>query len=595
MSLNKRNLEFLLFEFLDAQSLISRTHFKDHDRSVFEGVLEVALELAHKELAPHNRSNDLNEPRLEGGRVLVNPAIKPALERLREAGFFAAGADAEVGGLQLPTVVWNAAQAVFLAANCATTSYAFLTIGAANLISSFGDAAQKTRYLQPMLAGHWFGTMCLSEPHAGSSLSEILTRAEPQGDGSYRVSGSKMWISGGDHELSENIVHMVLARLPGAPAGVKGISLLLVPKFRVAASGELERNDVVTAGLNHKMGYRGTSNCLLSFGERGDCYAELVGEPHQGLMYMFQMMNEARISVGLGGAALACAGYEYSLGYAKERRQGRALSGLGEPSVRIIEHPDVKRMLLAQKALSEGALALCLFASSLVDDEKTHPIEETRRDSHAILELLTPIVKAWSTHYGLEANSHAIQILGGYGYTREYPVEQYYRDNRLNPIHEGTNGIQALDLLGRKVLAEQGLGLQLLTERIAGTISRARGLPFEDSHGFAQMLEDALEVASWTTEKLSGSADRPELMLANAWHYLELLGHVVVAWLWLEQSVVAQMALDRNAATSDQNFYLGKLQTARYFYRFELPKVAVWGSLLSNLDDTTIRMQADWF
>jgi alkylation response protein AidB-like acyl-CoA dehydrogenase len=591
VSLNKRNLEFLLFEFLNAQSLTARARFEDHDRGVFEGVLEVALELARKELAPHNRSNDLEEPRLENGRVIVNPAIKPALEKLREAGFFAAGADAELGGLQLPNVAWNAAQAVFLAANCGTTSYAFLTIGAANLISSFGSAAQKARYLQPMLEGRWFGTMCLSEPHAGSSLAEILTRAEPAADGSYRVSGSKMWISGGDHELSENIVHMVLARLPGAPAGVKGISLLIVPKFRVAANGELERNDMVTAGLNHKMGYRGTSNCLLSFGERNDCYAELVGEPHQGLMYMFQMMNEARISVGLGGAALACAGFEYSLGYAKERRQGRALSG--QANARIIEHPDVKRMLLAQKALAEGALTLCLYASSLVDDEKTHPDEAARHESHALLELLTPIVKAWSTHYGLEANSHAIQILGGYGYTRDYPVEQYYRDNRLNPIHEGTNGIQALDLLGRKVLADQGLGLRLLAGRI--TDCAAQAARHSDLQGFARALEDALEVASKTTKKLLRASEQPELMLANAWHYLELLGHVVVAWLWLEQATVAQAALEREVSAPDQDFYRGKIQTMTYFYKFELPKVAVWGALLSNLDATTIQMQEDWF
>jgi hypothetical protein len=334
---------------------------------------------------------------------------------------------------------------------------------------------------------------------------------------------------------------------------------------------------------------------LLSFGERGDCDAELVGEPHQGLMYMFQMMNEARISVGLGGAALACAGFEYSLSYAKERRQGRALSGQGEPSVRIIEHPDVKRMLLAQKALSEGALALCLYASSLVDDEKTHPDEALRRDSHALLELLTPIVKAWSTHYGLEANSHAIQILGGYGYTRDYPVEQYYRDNRLNPIHEGTNGIQALDLLGRKVPAEKGLGLRLLAQRIAGSILRVRGSPHEDLHGFAQALEDAFEVASHTTRKLLGSAEHSELMLANAWHYLELLGHVVVAWVWLDQSMIARAALSGNAAVSDRDFYLGKVQAAQYFYRFELPKVAAWGALLSSLDDTTIGMRETWF
>ena len=594
MSLNKRNLEFLVYELLGAASLPSRPRFAEHDKSVFDAILDVSLELAKKEFAPHNRKADLNEPHVVDGKIVIIPEVKQALQKLRESGFFAAGADFEVGGMQLPNLVWNACQTAFLAANCGTIGYAFLTVGAGNLISSFGSQAQKEKYWHKMLTGQWFGTMCLSEPHAGSSLADIYSKATPQPDGTYRIKGSKMWITGGDHHLSENIVHLVLAKLPDAPAGVKGISLFIVPKYRVAQNGSLESNDVLLAGLNHKMGYRGTTNALLSLGENDDCHAELVGQPHQGLPYMFQMMNEARIGVGLGGAALACAGFEYSLGYALERRQGRLPSSRDPSSaqVRIIEHTDVRRMLLAQKALAEGALALCLYASSLVDDHQTHPSESERQDAHTLLELLTPIVKAWSTHYGLEANYHAIQILGGYGYTRDYPVEQIYRDNRLNPIHEGTNGIQALDLLGRKIPMQDGAALKLFMTRVRLSITEARAA---NLHEYADMLSTALEVLEQTTLALMSAKHTPELRLANAWHYLEMTGHVVVAWLWLRQATIGQIALQNRTATRDTEFYNGKTQAMRYFFKYELPKVAVWSNLLSSFDSTTLEMNENWF
>ncbi|MFN3267120.1 MAG: acyl-CoA dehydrogenase [Deinococcales bacterium] len=588
MSLQK-NLEFMVFDLFQAQALTSRPRFAEHDKSVFESVLEIALELAKKEFAPHNRKADLEEPHLENGKIKIIPEVAQALSKLREAGFFSAAADAQVGGMQLPNLVYNAAQAAFLAANCGTTAYAFLTVGAGNLIGSFGTQAQKEKYWHKMLAGEWFGTMCLSEPHAGSSLTDIYTKATPHEDGTYRIKGSKMWISAGDHDIAPNIVHLVLGKLPDAPAGVKGISLFIVPKYRVGANG-LEPNDVLLVGLNHKMGYRGTTNALLSFGENDDCHAELVGQPHQGLAYMFQMMNEARIGVGMGGAALGYAGYEYSLGYALERRQGRHPSSKdpSTPQVRIIEHSDVKRMLLQQKALAEGALALCLYASSLVDDHQTHPDQTARHDALTLLELLTPIVKAWSTHYGLEANYQAIQILGGYGYTREYPVEQIYRDNRLNPIHEGTNGIQALDLLGRKVPMQDGRAMQLLAQQLEKTILEAEQAGLLEA---AATLKNALEVVQQTTLALM-STKNSDLRLANAWHYLEMLGHLVVGWLWLRQALVSQIAL---ANTKDGGFYQGKLHAMKYFYRFELPKIALWSNLLKNLDDTTLEMQESWF
>ncbi len=590
MSLNQRDLRFQVFEVLNAASLLARDRFKEHSRETFDGILEMALEFAKRELEPHYRLSDTVEPQIVDGKAVVLPEVAAALAGMREAGFFAAAADEEFGGLQLPNLVWNACQAAFMATNPGTSSYAFLTVGAANLIASFGTSAQKETYLRPMLEGRWFGTMCLSEPHAGSSLTDILTRATPRDDGKFLLSGSKMWISGGDHEISENIVHMVLAKLPGAPAGVKGISLFIAPKKRVEGPG-LQGNDVALAGLNHKLGARGTTNALLNFGERGDCVAELVGEPHKGLTYMFQMMNEARIEVGLGGAALGCAGYNYSLEYARERRQGRPPTNKdpSAPMVPIIQHSDVKRMLLSQKSLSEGAMALCLYASKLVDDHATHPEAQARADAGTLLDLLTPVVKAWSTHYALEANYDAIQILGGYGYTREYPVEQIYRDNRINPIHEGTNGIQSLDLLGRKIGANGGAGLKLLLTTIQTDIGTARATGLDD---LCDPLENALEVVGATTTKLLG-AD-PDTMLSNSWHYLELLGHTVVAWLWLNQARVATTALAENPG-ENEGFYRGKVNAAQYFTRFELPKIAVWGTLLSNLDTTVLDTQEDWF
>jgi alkylation response protein AidB-like acyl-CoA dehydrogenase len=436
--------------------------------------------------------------------------------------------------------------------------------------------------------------MALSEPQAGSSLADILTRAEPQTDGTYRIVGSKMWISAGEHELSENIIHFVLARVTGAPAGVKGISLFIVPRYR-NQNGKLEHNDVQLAGLLHKMGYRGTTSTVLSFGERGDCHGFLIGVVNQGLAYMFQMMNEARIGVGMGAVMLALAGFEYSLEYARTRLQGRNNKNPLEPQTAIINHADVRRMLLEQKAIGEGGLALGLYASSLVEDEKTHPEEVKRKEAGLLLELLTPIVKAWSSQFGLKANENAIQILGGYGYTREYPVEQIYRDNRLNPIHEGTTGIQGLDLLGRKVTQFEGASLKLLAREIQATIDAAKLEERTKSH--AEQLENALKLMLETTEKLlkARAKNGAEIFLANSNTYLEMFGHLVIAWMWLKQTLVTTRALDKKLSKDELSFYNGKLQTCTYFYRFELPKVVIWSKLLSSLDLTVLDMQPEWF
>ncbi len=476
-------------------------------------------------------------------------------------------------------------------------SLGVLTMGAANLIESFGSDEQKRLFLQPMIEGRYFGTMALTEPHAGSSLADIRTRAEPADDGSYRLKGNKIFISGGDHELSENIVHMVLAKLPDAPPGVKGISLFIVPKYHVNPDGSRgPRNDVLLAGLFHKMGWRGTTSTALNFGDNGQCVGYLVGQPHQGLACMFQMMNEARIGVGMGAVMLGYAGYLYSLEYARQRPQGRLPDSKDplSPAVPIIAHTDVKRMLLAQKAYVEGAFDLGLYAARLFDDTQTADDETSRNQAQALLDLLTPIVKSWPSAFCLKANELAIQVLGGHGYTREYPVEQYYRDNRLNPIHEGTEGIQSLDLLGRKLAQNNGAGLKQLIRLIATTGERASHHPNLDL--LRQPLEQLVNRLQGVTLALLGDLAQGKVAgaLANSALYLKAFGHCVIGWRWLEQAVHAELGLLK-ASAADRDFYLGKLQAARYFLTWEVPGCHNELALLEAHDDTCLAMQDGWF
>lgn len=483
----------------------------------------------------------------------------------------------------------------FYAANAATAAYPMLSIGNANLLVAHGSPEQIDRYAKPIVDGRFFGTMALSEPHAGSSLADISTRAEPQDDGTYRVFGQKMWISGGDHELSENIVHLVLAKIPGGPQGTKGISLFIVPKFLVTEAGTLgERNDVVLAGINHKMGYRGTVNTMPNFGEgkftpggRAGAVGYLVGEPHRGLTYMFHMMNEARIAIGLGASALGYTGYLESLDYARGRPQGRPLGRKDASAVQvpIIEHADVRRMLLAQKAYVEGALALNLYCGRLVDERGTAESEDDRARAARLLDVLTPIAKSWPSQWCLTANSLALQVLGGAGYTRDYDIEQHYRDNRLNPIHEGTHGIQALDLLGRKVLGSNGAGLALLKETIDATVTSAVASGGEVGV-LARQVEAAVARLVGVTAALAGLGD-PEQTMANASVYLEAAGHIVIAWIWLAQFAAAD--------GMQGEFYEGKRQAARYFLRWELPKTGPQLDLLATGDTTTLAMRDAWF
>lgn len=595
----------MLHEWLDVDALATAARFAEHDRETFTAVLDIAERLATQQFATHNRKSDQREPTFDGENVHVIEDVRSALEAFAGTGLMAASKDYALGGMQLPHVVEMAAMAYLHAANIATSAYVLLTLGNANLLLAHGNEAQVKAFAEPELSGRFLGTMCLSEPQAGSSLSDIATRGEPDGSSPFgprsRVFGNKMWISGGDHELSENIVHLVLARIPGADGklitGVKGISLLLVPKFLVNADGTRgERNDVQVAGLNHKMGYRGTVNTVLNFGEgtrfrpegKPGAIGYLVGAVHGGLVCMFHMMNEARISVGLGAAALGYTGYLHALDYARQRQQGRTLTAKGKDASRrqsrIIEHADVKRMLLAQKAYVEGGLALALYCALLVDRIATSEDRSERADLALLLDILTPIAKSWPSQWCLAANDLAIQVHGGYGYTREYRVEQFYRDNRLNAIHEGTHGIHAIDLLGRKVVMQGGAGFDVLVQHVETTIARARNR--ESLERYADSLARRLEGLQRANGQLRRTGD-PALALADASLYLEAFGHIVVAWIWLQQVLAA------DGRSGD--FYEGKRFAARYFFLRELPRVDAQLELLATMDRTTLDMCEDWF
>lgn len=592
---HRQNLDFLLYEVFGLGSLLEDPRFKAFDREAITEIINVAQSIAENEFAPCAAMLDAREPHWADGRVVLPAEVKHALDACSAAGLFAAGFDEEVGGLQLPAMVTCAINGILSCANVAIANYQFLTIASANMLNAFGTEEQKRMFLPPMLEGRWFGTMCLSETQAGSSLSDIRTKAEPVDGRLHRIIGSKMWISGGEHDLSENIVHMVLARLPGSPPGVKGISLFIVPKYRVNEDGKIgDFNNVALAGLNHKMGQRGTTNCLLNFGEDGDTFGYLVGEPNKGLSYMFHMMNEARISVGTSSVMSGLAGFLYSLEYARTRLQGRHARDKDPATaqVPIIEHADVKRMLLAQKAAVEGGLALSCFCTMLVDQLSILKDEAERADLELLLELLTPMMKSWPSEHCLEANKLAIQILGGYGYTRDYPVERHYRDNRLNHIHEGTFAIHGLDLLGRKISMNGGRALTLLIERITDTIERAELDPPLEEEALA--LRYALRSLASATEAVQLCKD-PAMGLANATLYLDSFGHVVVAWLWLEQAIAARRAAASAGDVGLDAFYSGKLATCRYFYRYELPKVHAQFALVAQLDDTCLSMPVEAF
>ncbi|MFC1883244.1 acyl-CoA dehydrogenase [Thermodesulfobacteriota bacterium] len=593
---SERNLKFLLYEVFDAESLTKHFYFEEHGREIFDLVLETALKLGQDLLFPNLREMDQNPPEFKEGEVKVHETVRTFMNESGEGGWIGAKAPFDLGGQQLPLLLISATRFIFVAANYSASVYPFLTTAAAHLIESFGSDEQKKAYIPKMFEGKWQGTMALTEPQAGSSLADITTLAEPTEEDYYKIRGQKIFISAGDHDGVENIIHLMLAKIKGAPQGVKGISLFVVPKRRMDESGELVSNDVNTAGIYHKLGYRGAPIAQLSMGEKDDCRGYLVGEPHKGLFYMFQMMNEARIDVGMSAAAIASAAYYASLEYANERPQGR-LPSTKDPSlppVPIIEHPDIKRMLLFQRAVIEGSLSLILQCALYVD--LMHGAQgEEKEKFELLLDLLTPIAKTYPSEMGVHSVSQGLQILGGYGYCDEFPLEQYYRDMRIHPIHEGTTGIQGMDLLGRKVRMKDGKAFQLFLEEVHDTLNKARDV--EELLPYVSEMDRALEQLEKVTsclKDLAASGDM-DLFLADATLYLELFGIMAIAWQWILQGITIQKALKKDLSEKESAFYKGKFFTLKYFFSYELPKIAGLIRRLEQGDGLTVEMKKDFF
>jgi len=594
MIVNRRDLDFVLYETLGLDKILESVRYADYDRESLDAIMDLCQTIAEDQFLPCAAKLDANEPKFVDGKVETISELKEAIAAYQEAGLCASAYDSDVGGMQLPWMMDQALNGMFVCANNPAHIYLFLTQGVANMLNACGSDELKRKYLPDLVDGNWFGTMCLSEPQAGSSLADIRTKADLNADGSYSISGTKMWISGGEQDITENIIHMVLAKIPGSPLGVKGISLFLVPKKRVNDDGSIgDFNNIALAGLNHKMGCRGATNCLLNFGESGDSIGYLVGEPNQGLANMFHMMNEARISVGMSAVMTGLGGYLYSLDYARNRPQGRPLVNRNpeDPQIMISEHADIKRMLMTQKAFIEGAQTLIYYCAELIDTKKLSDDKDQHQRIDLLLDLLTPICKSWPSEYCLEANKLAIQVLGGYGYTREYPVERLYRDNRLNHIHEGTWGIQGLDILGRKVRMHGGAAVSILRQEIQGTIDSASS--YSELVSFCEQLGVSLLLVEETIDAV-GKADDPSLALANATIFLDAMGHLVIAWMWLKQAVAA-LEGKQKGNIADEAFYEGKVSAMKFFFNYELPKIKPNLELVAQLDSTCYDLTAEQF
>ena len=594
--LRDRDVDFLLYEVLDAERLCGLPAFAEHSRETFDLYLQAARRLAREALFPAYKPMDEAPARFSDGRVFVHPRMKQLYRQMVALGAVNATRPAEVGGQCLPMTIAAAASAYLMAANASAYGFIGLTTGAAHLIEAFGEPRLKSELMTRMYSGEWTGTMALTEPQAGSSLSDVSTTATPAAAGHYTIRGAKIFISGGDHDLTENIVHLVLARLALAPEGIKGVSLFAVPKMRTE-SGKLVSNDVTVTGAIHKIGWRGLPSLALAFGDRGDCQGWLVGQPNRGLSHMFQMMNEARIMVGMNGVATGMVAYQESLEYARTRPQGRPPGGKDPktPQVPIVLHADVRRMLLRQKAIVEGGLALILTTARYADLAANAEGVAERHRAALLLDLLTPVAKTFPAEKGFEANALAVQIHGGYGYTSEYLPESWLRDQKLNSIHEGTTGIQGLDLLGRKVVAEAGAPLRLLREEMVLADARAQAAGVDPRIG-GQVL-GAMDVVGSLTMHLAESAlgGDVEAMLLHSADYMELFSLVVIGWQWLAQAAAAKEARSVARGEDDLAFYAGKLCAAQYWANTELPRVLALADLCRAGEDSYAKMRPEWF
>ncbi len=595
--ISDRNLKFLLYEMFDVERLIKYPQFADHNREVFDMVIETAMKMGKDLFKPVLTEMDRNQPEYSGGAVKVHPQVRAIMKECGEGGWIGASFPCEWGGQQLPMIIgMMVPTAIWAAANYSGSVYSGLSTGAAGLIGSFCDEKTRNMYLPKMMSGQWQGTMALTEPQAGSSLTDITLTGTPTDQGYYKMKGQKIFISAGDHDGVDNVIHLAIGRIKDAPAGIKGISLFIIPKKRIELSGDLTPNDVNCAGIYHKLGYRGAPITQLAFGENEDCRGWLVGEANKGLGYMFQMMNGARIDVGLGAAGIASAAYYASLEYARERPQGRKITSKDplSPQIPIIEHAVVKRMLLFQKAVVEGSLSL-LMQCGLYEDLFNVTQGEERENNHLLLELLTPVAKTYPSEMGILSCSTGIQILGGYGFCDEFPLEQFYRDVRIHTLHEGTTGIQGMDLLGRKLTMKQGKAGKLYFEQVKKAIVSAQ--TDEALKPYCIMLDTAMNRLEKVTAHLMGIAmeAKMELFLADAALFLEFFGIIAIAWQWLLQATVARKALAGNPPIGDVNFYQGKIHTCAYFFNYELPKIEGLAKRLQNSDGLTIAMKNEYF
>lgn len=592
-------LKYILYDIHKLEDLLPRERFQEHDLESLDLFIDSVKEFSDRELHPYFKEMDETPAYHKDRTVIVHKQVQKVMHQSGEMGIIAACFDYDDGGLQLPISVFQAALYIMDAANNHLPGYPSLTLGAAELIVEFGTTALKETYVPNMLSGVWGGTMCLTEPQAGSSLSDITTKATPTEDGFYKISGQKIFISGGDHQFAENIIHLVLARIEGAPKGTKGISLFVVPKNRPTENGTLEYNDVMTVADFQKMGQKGYCTTHLGFGDKNDCRGWLVGEEHKGLNQMFLMMNGARIAVGRGAAAIAMAAYRTSLQYANERPQGRKLSADGkknptEKQSLIIEHPDVRRMLLLQKSIVEGSLSLVLLASKYQDILNTATSKEEKEKYHLLLEMVIPIVKTYPSEAGAESVDNGLQVLGGYGFCTDFTLQQYYRDIRISALYEGTTGIQSQDLLGRKVPMQNGKGLELLSTEIMQTIMVAS--KDEDLKGYAAILGDKLKLSQKVLSHLMPFAMKGnyERYLADANLFMEYMSIVVLGWLWLEMAVDAKSTLANTDRKYSETFYESKIHTMTFYFKYEVPKTSSLAESLMNNEVVTIKNDKEY-
>ncbi len=587
-------LKFLLYNVHGVQEVLEQERYADYDKESIELLLNSVKDFSDKELFPYFREMDEKPAYFKDGEIVVHPQINKYMKAGGEMGFIAGSFSYENGGMQLPAMVSHASAFIQDAANNHMPGYIGLTIGAAELIAHFANQELKDTYVPNMLTGQWGGTMCLTEPQAGSSLSDIVTSAAPDGD-SYKIHGQKIFISGGDYQGAENIVHLVLARIKGAPSGTKGISLFVVPKHRPAADGSLSPNDVLTVADFQKMGQRGYCTTHLFFGDKEDCQGWLVGEANQGLKYMFLMMNGARIGVGRGAAAIAAAAYQASLNYANERPQGRELTSTGKKDANqeqtlIINHPDVRRMLLLQKVVSEGSLSLIFLTAKYQDLSIASADADQREKYRLLLEIMTPVVKTYPSEMGKVAVDNGVQVLGGYGFCSDYILQQYLRDIRIFAIYEGTTGIQSQDLLGRKVTMDNGKALQLLSEEIMNSIKAS--VAHEPLAPYAQKLGVKLELTQQVLQSLMGFAKKGDYQrfLADATPFMEFFSNILIGWLWLDIAREAQNALVAGSTENSTDFYESKIHAMEFYFKYELPKTTGLAEILmDNEQALTIR------